>query len=246
MAISLLPPATYDLSKCFGTLSGKPFLIDFLHQVLPEKHHIKELQFVRDGRHPQEKRNLLECRCESYNGIDFLVHVRRSGAQFSKGQSLSAALSLLHKQSYYRRGQRPQLYQIELLDVLLDQEKPWGNPLCLVEWKDQKGQDFFEGLKLSYIELPKFRKSSNELRSRRDKWLFLLKHLPRLHRLPETLQDDTFEKFFDSMKNKKTTSKLGPKSNRKLSFAKELKRNGESISTIMKFTKLSEDDIDKL
>lgn len=47
------------------------------------------------------------------------------------------------------------------------------------------------------MELPKFKKTVEQLETHFDKWLFLLKHLPDLHAPPEALQEQTFSQLFE-------------------------------------------------
>jgi PD-(D/E)XK nuclease family transposase/Domain of unknown function (DUF4351) len=51
-----------------------------------------------------------------------------------------------------------------------------------------------------YIELPKFKKTIDQLESHLDKWLYLLRHLPELKETPEPLQEDIFSQLFEVAK----------------------------------------------
>jgi len=46
--------------------------------------------------------------------------------------------------------------------------------------------------------MPKFNKTLDELKTRFDKWLYVLKNLERLHNIPEKFQDRIFKKLFKS------------------------------------------------
>jgi hypothetical protein len=48
-----------------------------------------------------------------------------------------------------------------------------------------------------YIELPKFKKTVDELETHSDKWLFVLKNLAELSDRPQSLQEDVFNELFD-------------------------------------------------
>ena len=47
-----------------------------------------------------------------------------------------------------------------------------------------------------YLEMPKFNKSIEELETRYDKWLFVLKNLHRFDKRPEKLKEKIFLKLF--------------------------------------------------
>ena len=66
-----------------------------------------------------------------------------------------------------------------------------------VELKNQKCEVFYDKLKFIYVELPKFKKTVEQLETHFDKWLFLLKHLPDLNAPPEVLQERTFSQLFE-------------------------------------------------
>ena len=55
---------------------------------------------------------------------------------------------------------------------------------------------FFPKLRFIYLEMPKFSKSIDELETRYEKWLYVLKNLARLERIPERLQERIFTKLF--------------------------------------------------
>lgn len=61
----------------------------------------------------------------------------------------------------------------------------------------ETGQVFNNKLNFIYIEIPKFDKKEEELETNFDKWLYLLRHLEFLERLPEGLQNKIFNKVMD-------------------------------------------------
>jgi predicted transposase/invertase (TIGR01784 family) len=69
--------------------------------------------------------------------------------------------------------------------------------LHIVELKDQDCKVFYEKLKFIYLELPKFKKSIDQLNDHFDKWLFLLKYLPDLEEPPLPLQENVFMQLFE-------------------------------------------------
>ena len=56
---------------------------------------------------------------------------------------------------------------------------------------------FYEKLTFVYAEMPKFRKTIDELVDNTDRWLFVLKNLSRLQKYPEKLQSKIFQKLFN-------------------------------------------------
>ena len=56
---------------------------------------------------------------------------------------------------------------------------------------------FYSKLTYIYLEVPKFKKSAEELSTLFDKWLFLLGNLTFLERIPPQIQEQLFMKFLD-------------------------------------------------
>jgi predicted transposase/invertase (TIGR01784 family) len=55
---------------------------------------------------------------------------------------------------------------------------------------------FYDKLTFIYLEMPKFNKGVEQLETRFEKWMYVLKNLPRLQELPAQLQEKIFEKIF--------------------------------------------------
>lgn len=56
---------------------------------------------------------------------------------------------------------------------------------------------FYDKLTFIYLEMPKFNKSIDELETRFEKWLYVLKNLSRLDRVPDKLKEKIFERLFE-------------------------------------------------
>ena len=89
------------------------------------------------------------------------------------------------------------VYTIGILDFVFDEDKNDDTLLHIVELKDQNCKVFYEKLKFIYLELPKFKKTIDQLNDHFDKWLFLLKHLPDLEEPPLPLQENVFMQLFE-------------------------------------------------
>lgn len=111
--------------------------------------------------------------------------------------------------------------------------------------------------------MPKFNKSVDELDTRFDKWLYVIKNLNRLDSIPEKLRERIFEKVFETaeiakftpeqvlsyedslkyyrdIKNSIDTARQEGEMNKAIKIAKELLKNNVGISIIAKSTGLSE------
>lgn len=61
----------------------------------------------------------------------------------------------------------------------------------------ETNKTFYDKLTFIYFEMPKFSKMIDKLATRFDKWMFVLKNLHKLDRLPVQLKESIFEKVFE-------------------------------------------------
>ena len=143
-----------------------------------------------------------------------------------------------------------------------------------VQLVDKATQEvFYDKLMFIYLEMPKFRKTEDELISQFDKWMYVLNNLHRLQDKPVRLQEKVFEKLFseaeiaklnsedmkayeESLKvyrdnysiieTAKNEGRLEGASKREVEIARELKRNGVAVDLIEKTTGLTKEQIEKL
>lgn len=59
------------------------------------------------------------------------------------------------------------------------------------------GEIFHNGLGFKFLELPKFDKKEDELENELDKWVYMLKHMQSLGKIPEYLDKRIFQKIFN-------------------------------------------------
>ena len=125
---------------------------------------------------------------------------------------------------------------------------------------------FYDKLTFVYLEMPKFDKEVEELTDNFEKWLYVLKNLGRLERLPDNLQSGIFKKLFKvaaianlspdeyeeyeksltacrDIKNSMDTAREEGKTEGKIEMAKEMLKEKEPIEKIIKYTKLSKEQI---
>ncbi|MGB0562863.1 MAG: Rpn family recombination-promoting nuclease/putative transposase, partial [Spirulinaceae cyanobacterium] len=57
---------------------------------------------------------------------------------------------------------------------------------------------FYDKLTFIYLEMPKFTKTVEQLETRFEKWLYVLRNLPRIQEIPEVLQEQIFTKLFET------------------------------------------------
>lgn len=196
------PLTDFGFKKLFGVELNKELLIDFLNQLLPPVHQIKELSYTKNeqlGNTQQERKAIFDLYCESASGEKFIVEVQKAKQNFFKDRSVFYSTFPIQEQA--KKGvwdfKLSAVYTIGILDFIFDEHKNQKEILHTVKLKDQNNNLFYDKLTYIYIELPKFTKSDTELETRFDKWLYIFRHLANLQNRPVILQERVFEKLFE-------------------------------------------------
>jgi predicted transposase/invertase (TIGR01784 family) len=102
--------------------------------------------------------------------------------------------------------QEPQeLKKLQKAEKLKEAEEKFISYVQLIDRDTQKV--FYEKLTLVYLELPLFAKKEYELQTGIEQWTFVLKNLPKLNGLPDTLRNEVFEKLFQMAEIAKLSAK---------------------------------------
>ena len=196
------PLTDFGFKRLFGTEPNKALLIDFLNVLLPERHIISDLSYRNNeniGSTVVDRKAIFDIYCKSESGESFIVEIQKAKQNFFKDRSVYYSTFPIQEQAQkgiwaYRLSP---VYTVGILDFVFDEHKGDETILHTVELKNQKCEVFYDKLKFIYVELPKFKKTVEQLETHFDKWLFLLKHLPDLNAPPEVLQERTFSQLFE-------------------------------------------------
>jgi len=268
------PLTDFGFKKLFGTEPNKVLLIDFLNQILPERHKIRDLSYSKNeqmGLNELDRKAIFDLYCIGESGERFIVEIQKAKQNFFKDRSIYYSSFPIQEQA--KRGdwnyQLTPVYTVGILDFIFDDHKSEDELLHVIELKNQKCEVFYDKLKFIYIELPKFKKQEDELEDQFDKWLFVFRHLANLQSRPKKLQDKIFEKLFEAaeiakftleereayeeslkyyrdLKNVVDTSREAGIEEGIKEVAKKMKDKGMLNSEISELTGLDNDDIDEL
>lgn len=272
------PLTDFGFKKLFGTEPNKILLIDFLNQILPDRHKIRDLTYSNKeqlGQNDLDRKAIFDLYCIGETGERFIVEVQKAKQNYFKDRSIyysSFPIQEQAKKGDWNYRLQP-VYTVGILDFVFDDHKSEAGIVHTVELKNQRCEVFYDKLKFIYIELPKFKKTEEQLKNQFDKWLYVFRHLSKLQDRPKQLQSRIFKKLFESaeiakftqeereayeeslkyyrdIKNVVDTSKqegiLEGIDKRNIEIAIELKRSGVGIDIISRSTGLTEEEIEKL
>lgn len=273
--ISLL--TDFGFKRIFGTKPNKDLLIDFLNSLFNGEQVVKDVTFL-DSEHVgdvhTDRKAIFDVYCENEHGEKFIVEMQNAYQTYFKDRSLYYATFPIREQAQKGEGWNYKLKHVYVVALLnYDMSDPAfsddtiNHDIGLLD--KQTHRVFNDKLTFKYVEISKFNKRIEELKTNYDKWLFVLQNLSRLDRQPEYLQTAVFNRLFaeaeiakftraelreyeDSLKafrdikNSLDSAEEKGKKDKAIEIAKNLLEMGMPIGSIMKATGLSQEEIAKL
>jgi conserved hypothetical protein (putative transposase or invertase) len=200
------PLTDFAFKKLFGSEPNKDLLIDFLNGVFRGRKHIVDLVYNKNE-HPGETVNeggaIFDLTCTGNDGEQFIIEVQRGKQGNFKQRAIFYTSRLVSEQA--PKGKRSEwaydVKEVYLIALLEDFSLDVGNDpaflhdICLSN--RETGKVFYEGLGYIFIELTKFVKTEAELDNDLDKWLYVLKNMSSMDKIPVYLRKPIFEKLFN-------------------------------------------------
>jgi predicted transposase/invertase (TIGR01784 family) len=197
------PFTDFGFKKLFGEEPNKELLLDFLNELLKdEQGPIKELTYLKNenlGASEVDRKAVFDLYCTNEKGEKFIVELQKTEQKYFKDRTVYYSTFPITEQA--KKGdwdyQLKAVYMIAILDFVFDQDESEPDKYRY----DVKLTDidtckvFYNKLKFIYLEMPKFTKHIEELSSHFEKWMYVLRHLSTLERIPEALQEKSFRSY---------------------------------------------------
>lgn len=275
------PFTDFGFKKLFGEIPNKALLLDFLNELLKEEQgQITDLTYLKSehlGDSNLDRKAIFDIYCENERGEKFIVELQKAKQNFFKDRTVFYSTFPIREQAKRAEWnfELKAVYTIAILDFVFEEDKTekqkfrYDVKLTDIETK----KVFYDKLTFIYLEMPKFNKTLEELENRFDKWLYVLKNLNRLDRVPDKLREKIFDQLFETaeiakftpeqiqsyedslkyyrdIKNSLDTAKEEGKEEGKIeekrAIAKNLLKENLDIHLIAQATGLSKEEIEKL
>jgi len=199
------PFTDFGFKKLFGTEINKDILMDFLNELLKkDEGKIIDLNYLpleQLGRSIDARKAIFDIYCENQKGEKFIVELQKAPQNYFKDRSVYYSTFPIQQQA--QKGlwdfKLEAVYTIGILDFIFaedqDNQEVFHHEVKLVDQSTQKV--FYDKLTYIYLEMPKFKKTEEELETHFDKWLYVLRNLEDLTKRPEKLQEKIFAKLFE-------------------------------------------------
>lgn len=173
------PLNDWGFKRLFGTEMNKEFLVAFLTDIFPDK-RIKDITYL-----PTEQLDLaagdrnarFDVMCKDENGEKFIVEVQLAYQKHFRERALYYSGMVLHSQgakgkrwNYNIRG----VYFVGLQNFIFGPERGGGLIRRYSVREDESGELMTDKMRFVFIEVGRFNKPPDELKTNLDKWLYVL------------------------------------------------------------------------
>jgi predicted transposase/invertase (TIGR01784 family) len=223
------------------------------------------------GQAQEDRKAVFDLYCENDQGEKFIIELQKVEQDFFKDRSIYYSTFALQEQAVRGKSWQYELkgvYTIGILDFNFDENaNRFQSYIKLVDIDTHKV--FYDKLTFVYLEMPKFTKTENELKTHFDKWLYVIRNLHQLDQIPAKIQEKIFQRLFEQaeiakynekerfayqeskkhyldLKNALDTSFRKGKEEREIEIAINLKKLGVSLENIIIATGLTHEEIEKL
>ena len=198
------PFTDYGFKKLFGEEPNKDLLLDFLNELLKEEQgEIVSINYIKSeqlGDTSIDRKAIFDLYCQNEKGEKFIVELQKTKQKFFKDRTVYYSTFPIRDQAQLANWnyELKAVYTIAILDFVFDEDKQETDKFRYdVKLQDiDTNQIFYNKLTFIHLEMPKFNKKIEELETRFDKWLYIIKNLSKLDRIPDTLRESIFEKFW--------------------------------------------------
>ena len=195
----------FGFKKIFGEEASKPLLLDFLNALLPEQSKIVKLTFKNTeqlGQTEADRKAIYDIYCENEHGEKFIVELQKAKQNYFKERTIYYSTFPIREQA--EKGEwnynLKSVYCIGILDFTFDDyknEPEKSEVVHTIKLKNQNGNIFYNKLTYIYLEMPNFKNTEIDLKTRLDKWLYFIKHLEDFQTIPTIFKDEVFTQAFE-------------------------------------------------
>ena len=200
MAKFINPFTDVGFKRIFGQEINKDLLIDFLNALLEGERHVEDIHFLDKELLPEFENDrglIYDVYCTDSNGEQFIVEMQnREHVNFRE-----RTLYYL-SQAIARQGERGSDWKFSLKAVygiffvnfrLTDLPSKLRTDIVLADRETH--EQFSDKMRYIFLELPSFDKEESECATDFERWIYVLKNMETLNRLPFKARNAVFKRL---------------------------------------------------
>jgi len=194
------PFTDIGFKRIFGQEFSKPLLLDFLNNLLKGERHITDLQLLdkeQAAEYDGDRSPVYDVHCETDTGEKIIVEMQNRSQPHFKERTLYYA-----SEAIVRQGERGAQWDYDIKAVYLIAFTSFaldGQPSKFrvdVGMTDlESGELFNDKLRLVYLQLPLFVKEADDCENDFERWIYVLKNMETLNRLPWMAKSAVFRRL---------------------------------------------------
>ena len=274
MAKFINPFTDVGFKRIFGQEINKDLLIDFLNALLDGERQVKDIKFLNKELLPifESDRGLIyDVYCTDENGEQFIVEMQNKEHVNFRERTvyyLSQAISRQGEKGVDWKFDLKAVYGVFFLNFsMTNLPRKLRTDIVLAD-RDTHEQ-FSDKMRYIFIELPLFTKEEDECETDFERWIYVLKNMETLQRLPFKARKAVFEKLEqivdiagmskeDRLKYDESIKvyrdqlavmeyeRLQGEARGRANVARSMKADGMPVETIARYTGLTPESIEQL
>ena len=194
------PFTDIGFKRIFGQEFSKPLLIDFLNNLLVGERQIVDITFLdkeQPGEFADDRSLIYDIFCRTSDDEHIIVEMQNREQPFFKKRSIYYTAEAIARQG--ERGVDwkygiDAVYFISFLNFRLDDiGAEFRTDVSLMNTRTN--EVFSKDIRMIFLQLPYFEKSPEECENDFDCWLYVLKHMEALNRLPWVSKNPIFKRL---------------------------------------------------
>jgi len=204
------PFTDWGFKRLFGQEASKDLLLSFLNDLFEGELHVKDVTF-KDKEQLADAKDLRGCiydvYCETDDGKHFIVEMQNSWTVNFVNRTLCyASKAITSQREKEKTKKKASLYDLVPVYVISfmnfaprngDEVQQFKTDVMLREKKSERA--FTDKLRFIYLNLTFFTKEMDDCVTDFDKWIYVLKHMETLERIPFETQKKIFKRLEDIM-----------------------------------------------
>lgn len=210
------PFTDWGFKRLFGQEFSKPLLISFLNDLLSGELHVKDVTFMdKEQLSPtKDQRGIIyDVYCQTDEGKRFILEMQNKWQPNFLDRSICYACRSILDQVDKGKKEKEDAYRflpvytICFMNYIPKAEEINKFRTDIVLTDKDNGNVASDKLRFIYLALPLFKKNAEDCDNDFDKWIYVLKHMETLGRMPFTAQKEIFKQLEEYADSHRLTKK---------------------------------------
>ena len=197
------PFTDVGFKKIFGQEINKDLLISFLNNLLKGERVINDLRFLDKEQMPEmgSSRGLVfDVFCETSDGENIIVEMQLKGQDYFKDRAIFYMSQGIIRQGVRGREWNYKVHSVYGVFIMNFYDEEYFNDKFRTDvgLLDMKSHDLFsDRIRMIFLQMPYFKKEMAQCRTLFDRWIYVLKNMEVLDRMPWEARIAVFKKLAD-------------------------------------------------